>query len=276
MARFEGMTVLVTGATGGFGRCAAERFAGTARYTLEFDAPVAADDYLLDLGKVAESARVRINGRDLGTLFAAPFHLRTGPLRRTGNRLEIEVTNLSANRIRDLDRRGVQWKVFYDINFVGIDYKPFDASGWRFLRPCAGWRAQVLGDGRIATFDGAGWSYSFAYPGPPETLPKLGIGTTADAANPFALRADNALMTSRDVAEGGGDLRVKLNKATPARTASLVFQSNWSGRAELGLTGDDRFRIKVSADGSVWPMTMAMRQRGSGAPLDHHLRPLMT
>jgi hypothetical protein len=132
------------------------------------------------------------------------------------------------------------------------DIAAFDASGWRFLRPCAGWRAQVLGDGRIATFDGAGWSYSFAYPGPPETLPKLGIGTTADAANPFALRADNALMTSRDVAEGGGDLRVKLNKATPARTASLVFQSNWSGRAELGLTGDDRFRIKVSADGSVW------------------------
>jgi hypothetical protein len=135
----------------------AERFAGTARYTLEFDAPVAADDYLLDLGKVAESARVRINGRDLGTLFAAPFHLRTGPLRRTGNRLEIEVTNLSANRIRDLDRRGVQWKVFYDINFVGIDYKPFDASGWPvrpsgligpvLLRPLAPIPAETTGAG---------------------------------------------------------------------------------------------------------------------------------
>jgi hypothetical protein len=40
------------------------------------------------------------------------------------------VTNLSANRIRDLDRRGVTWKVFHDINFVNIDYQPFDASGW--------------------------------------------------------------------------------------------------------------------------------------------------
>lgn len=108
----------------------AERFAGTARYTIRFDAPADASHYLLDLGGVAESARVRLNDEDLGTLFARPLQLDTGPLRRAGNVLEIEVTNLSANRIRDLDRRGVSWKVFHDINFVGIDYRPFDASNW--------------------------------------------------------------------------------------------------------------------------------------------------
>jgi hypothetical protein len=108
----------------------AQRFAGTARYTIRFDAPDDASSYLLDLGRVAESARVRLNGNELGILFARPFAVETGPLRRTGNELEVEVTNLSANRIRDLDRRGVAWKVFEDINFVGIDYKPFDASGW--------------------------------------------------------------------------------------------------------------------------------------------------
>lgn len=107
------------------------RFSGTARYTIRFDAPPGdTSSYLLDLGRVAESARVRLNGNELGTIFARPFAVETGPLRRTGNELEIEVTNLSANRIRDLDRRGVPWKVFEDINFVGIDYKPFDASGW--------------------------------------------------------------------------------------------------------------------------------------------------
>ena len=31
---------------------------------------------------------------------------------------------------RDLDRRGVPWKNFRDINFVSINYKPFDASRW--------------------------------------------------------------------------------------------------------------------------------------------------
>lgn len=108
----------------------AERFAGTARYTLRFDAPGDAESYLLDLGRVAESARVRLNGRDLGTLFARPFQVETGPLKSTGNVLEIDVTNLAANRIRDLDRRQVPWKIFHDINFVNLDYKPFDASDW--------------------------------------------------------------------------------------------------------------------------------------------------
>jgi len=108
----------------------ARRFAGTARYSIRFDAPGEASSYLLDLGRVAESARVRLNGQELGILFARPFRVETGPLRRTGNELEIEVTNLSANRIRDWDVRRVPWKVFADINFVGIDYKPFDASGW--------------------------------------------------------------------------------------------------------------------------------------------------
>ena len=46
------------------------------------------------------------------------------------NTLAIEVTNTAANRIRDLDRRKVQWKNFYEINFVNIAYKPFDASTW--------------------------------------------------------------------------------------------------------------------------------------------------
>jgi hypothetical protein len=53
---------------------------------------------------------------------------RVGNLR--DNLLEVEVTNVSANRIRDLDRRGVNWKNFNDINFVNLNYKPFDASNW--------------------------------------------------------------------------------------------------------------------------------------------------
>ena len=33
-------------------------------------------------------------------------------------------------RIADLDRKKVPWKRFHEINFVNIDYKPFDASAW--------------------------------------------------------------------------------------------------------------------------------------------------
>lgn len=110
----------------------AKRFAGTARYTLDFDRPAGeADEWLLDLGRVYESARVKLNGRDLGTLWCYPFRLPAGAALRPGrNTLEVEVTNVAANRIADLDRRGVNWKAFHEINFVNRDYRPFDASKW--------------------------------------------------------------------------------------------------------------------------------------------------
>jgi hypothetical protein len=110
----------------------AQRFAGTARYTIEFDCPdVDADDWLLELGIVCESARVELNGKPAGVLWCEPFELLVGDLLQPGrNTLKIEVTNLAANRIRDLDRRKVNWKRFYDINFVNKAYRPFDASDW--------------------------------------------------------------------------------------------------------------------------------------------------
>lgn len=110
----------------------ARRFAGTARYVIDFDGLAApADDRLLSLGRVCESARVRLNGKDLATLWCAPFEVRLGDALRPGrNRLEIDVTNLAANRIADLDRRHVPWKSFHEINFVNRNYKPFDASAW--------------------------------------------------------------------------------------------------------------------------------------------------
>lgn len=130
----------------------AQRFGGTARYRLEFNlADVVArlpappptekrggffmrqppEDWLLDLGDVRESARVRLNGRDVTTAWSIPFRVRVGEfLRPERNVLEIDVTNLAANRIRDMDRRKVEWKIMREINFVNINYKPFDASNW--------------------------------------------------------------------------------------------------------------------------------------------------
>jgi hypothetical protein len=109
----------------------AQRFAGTAVYTLKFDAPASGQGKsYLDLGKVCQSARVRVNGRELGTVFTPPFRVLVEQLQPKDNWLEVEVTNVSANRIRDLDRRKVSWRTFNDINFVSISYKPFDASNW--------------------------------------------------------------------------------------------------------------------------------------------------
>lgn len=81
----------------------------------------------------------------------------------------------------------------------------------------------------------------------------LGVGTTADSTNPLSAKLNNALFAAKTVAEGGdGNLRYKLSKENAVKTLSFLFQSNYSGRAEMGLTGDDDFHFKVNADGTIW------------------------
>jgi alpha-L-rhamnosidase len=110
----------------------AQSFAGSAVYTINFDASTTAVNgrYFLDLGQVCQSARVRLNGKDYGTLLIPPFRVAVDNLKPTDNRLEVEVTNVSANRIRDLDRRHVNWKIFGDIDIVNVNYQPFEATDW--------------------------------------------------------------------------------------------------------------------------------------------------
>lgn len=117
-----------------------ESFSGTMRYSTTFD--VARDMLRLDgknpggvavdLGDVREIARVRVNGRDLGVKFMPPYRFRcvSGCLKEKGNVLEVEVTNLGSNRLRWNDKTGVKWKYFRDINMVGMNYLPLDASAY--------------------------------------------------------------------------------------------------------------------------------------------------
>ena len=111
----------------------AKRFGGTARYRLEFEAPTAkADDWLLDLGDVRESARVILNGQPVATAWSLPFRVRLASalLKPGKNILELDVTNLAANRIRYMDQNKLPWKIMRDTNVVNINYRPFDASNW--------------------------------------------------------------------------------------------------------------------------------------------------
>ena len=82
---------------------------------------------------------------------------------------------------------------------------------------------------------------------PVQNLSRLGINTTADTTNRLAISSPATLFTN----EGAGH-QVKVNKAGVGDTASFLFQTNWSGRAEMGLAGDDDFHFKVSPDGSAW------------------------
>ena len=97
----------------------------TGKYINEINLPnILADDWILDLGDVRESARVRINGQDVGTAWAVPYQLKVGKWLKPGkNTIEIEVTNLPANRITDMDKRGEVWRIFNEINVVDLNYQ---------------------------------------------------------------------------------------------------------------------------------------------------------
>lgn len=111
----------------------AEAFSGSAEYTITFRVPARrAGEYILNLGQVNESARVWVNNQEVGILWSLPFQARIGQYVKPGkNTLKVEVVNLMANRIRYLDQQKIEWRKYHEINFVNINYKPFNASAWK-------------------------------------------------------------------------------------------------------------------------------------------------
>src|SRR3954463_2912093 len=126
-------------------------------------------------------------------------------------------------------------------------------GGWVFCTPQVGWFAYVIDEGALIAWNGTAWVGALAMLASLQNLSLLGVGTTADTANPFSAKLNNVLWAAKTGAEGGdGNLRYKMSKEAAAKTLSLLFQDNFSGRAEVGLTGDDDFHFKVSADGASW------------------------
>lgn len=131
-------------------------------------------------------------------------------------------------------------------------------GAWRFYAPYGGLIAYVADEGVLLVYNGSAWVdltslLSF------ENLAMLGINTTADSTNKLAVKSSALLFDNI-----GGSLQAKLNKHASSDTASLLYQTNYSGRAEFGLTGDDNFHCKVSPDGSSWTDAVVV-DRTSGA-----------
>ena len=112
-----------------------QNFSGSAEYSTIFkmNKPKAAN-YLLRLDKVEASVKVFVNDKEVGTLWSFPFELEVGSYLKKGeNTLRLEVCNLAGNRIRYMDRAGIEWKIFNNINIVNLDYRPLDATNWKVL-----------------------------------------------------------------------------------------------------------------------------------------------
>lgn len=118
-------------------------------------------------------------------------------------------------------------------------------GAWSFYPPRLGWMAFVADEGLIYRFDGTAWVG--AVTGIADPAPKLGINTASDTTNRLAVASPATLLT-----HAGAGHQLKINKSAAAATGSLLLQTAFSGRAEIGLAGDDDLRVKVSADGTTW------------------------
>jgi hypothetical protein len=80
-------------------------YSGRAVYTKTFDFPETIkgtdeSEYFLDLGRLKNLGRVKLNGKDLGVVWTSPWQVDiTEVLKQKGNLVEIEVANLWINRL---------------------------------------------------------------------------------------------------------------------------------------------------------------------------------
>ncbi|KQY13171.1 DUF2793 domain-containing protein [Rhizobium sp. Root482] len=122
-------------------------------------------------------------------------------------------------------------------------------GAWLRLPPRAGWRVWIEDENLLLVYDGSEWKSTT--PAALQNLVSVGVGTIADAANPFSAKLNAALWTARTVGEGGsGDLFYTMNKEAAGDDLGLTLQTAYVTKALLGLFGSDKFRLAVSADGS--------------------------
>jgi hypothetical protein len=117
-------------------------------------------------------------------------------------------------------------------------------GAWRFLSPRKGWQMWVEAESALLVFDGTIWM-SASVPSTLQNLSLLGVNATADATNKLAVSSASVLFNNV-----GAGIQFKVNKNAATDTSSLLFQTGFSGRAEIGTTGDDSLHFKVSANGS--------------------------
>jgi len=169
--------------------------------------------------------------------------------------------------------------------WVGKDNQiaAFQDGAWMFYAPAEGWLCWIANEDAALGFDGTSWVALVSgggggggttvftgltdtpanYSGASDKLakvnsggtalefsdqvPLLGINATPDATNKFKVASDSVLLD-----HNGADHRAIINKNASGNIASFLFQDGYSGRAEIGLTGDDDFHFKVSSDGSTF------------------------
>jgi len=143
----------------------------------------------------------------------------------------------------------------------------FQDGAWTFLTPNIGWRSYVQDIAEFKIFDGSGWK-KISSDAAAETAALFGINAAADETNRLTVKSPATLLDD----EGGGH-QLKVNKSNDTDMASLLFQTGYSGRAEIGLTGDNDLHIKTSGDGQVFKDVLVADTASGTLKTPHGLNP---
>lgn len=128
-------------------------------------------------------------------------------------------------------------------------------NAWLFIQPREGWRAWFATENQVKILTGDTWT---DLPSPSVgNFEQLGIAASSDAFNRLTISSPASLFNN-----AGGGHQIKINKAVSGDTASLLFQTSWTGHAEMGLAGTDDFSIKVSGDGETWATGLTISASG--------------
>lgn len=126
----------------------------------------------------------------------------------------------------------------------------FQDGGWIYFTPRLGWLAWIADEHGMFAFNGTTW---VACGGNPQSVEQLGINATADTTNRLSVSSAATLFN-----HAGSGHQLKINKAAATGTASLMFQTGFSGRAEIGTAGNDQLAIKTSLDGTNWSSSVTI------------------
>ena len=155
-------------------------------------------------------------------------------------------------------------------NYTASNIAAYQDGAWIEIAVVEGLRAWVGDDDELVVYDGGAWANITGG----ETADKFGVNAAADTTNRLTVKSNAVLFDAIDVSESGdGDCQLKVNKEAAGDTASHLFQTGFSGRAEFGLTGDDDFHIKVSANGSSWTEAVVIDKDNGYLAVGGHSNP---
>ncbi|UGX84868.1 DUF2793 domain-containing protein [Phyllobacterium meliloti] len=121
-------------------------------------------------------------------------------------------------------------------------------GAWAFFQPVDGWHAWIAAENCLAVFSQGHWTDIKTGTNP---VDHVGINTRADDTNRLSIKSPASLFD-----HAGEGHQLKINKVGDQKLASILFQSGYEGRAEIGTIWNRDFSIKVSADNKQWREVM--------------------